>query len=106
MQRLTCEPGYPGHAEERLEAEQALPEILTSLRLLGSPNLDPGTALGQPNVAPLVDNLRGKFADVAKLIPTLVVEEYISPRQAVAIQEVYHALGSVPDASLNQVNPD
>lgn len=79
-----------------MEAEQALPEILTSLRLLGSPDPGLGAALGQPDVAPIVDNLRGTFADVAELIPTLVVEEYISPRQAAAIQAVYHALGSVP----------
>jgi hypothetical protein len=36
------------------------------------------------------------FDRVDKLIPTLIVEEYLTPRQAVAIRAVHRALGDLP----------
>ena len=92
--------------EARLDAERAVPEILTSLRLLGSSPPENVVNLTRPDLAPVVDNLRGTFANVAELIPTLVVEEYISPRQAIAIQAVQLALGSLPGDASAQTNSD
>jgi hypothetical protein len=79
-----------------VEAEQALPEIIKSLRLLGSPASDQIALLASTGIAPAA-KLRGDFDDVAALIPRLIVEEYISPRQAVAIRTVHRALADLAD---------
>jgi hypothetical protein len=81
--------------EDRLEAEQAIPEIIKSLRLLERPpsNHESNPPRDETVVAP--DRLPRVFDGVVELIPKLVVEEYITPRQATAIRAVQRALGDL-----------
>jgi hypothetical protein len=87
-----------GLSEDRLEAEQAIPEIIKSLRLLDSTSSnDDGDSPVGDRVSP--EELPRVFDGVVELIPTLVVEEYITPRQATAIQAVHRALGDLASQS-------
>jgi hypothetical protein len=78
--------------EDGLDVEQAVPEILRSLRLIESPpsnlHVDPPQANGQVSR----DTLPRIFDGVDELIPKLILEEYLTPRQATAIRAVHRAL--------------
>jgi hypothetical protein len=85
--------------EDRLDVEQVIPAILKSLRFIESPLANHHVDPPQAGIQISPDALPRVFDRVDKLIPTLVVEEYLTPRQAIAIRAVHRALGNLPDQS-------
>src|SRR5690242_14039438 len=81
--------------EARLDVEQAIPQVLKSLRLIESPTS--GHQVEPPQTSDRVtpDAIPRVLEGVVELIPTLIVEEYITPRQAIAIRAVHRALGDL-----------
>jgi hypothetical protein len=91
--------------EDRLDVEQAVPAIIKSLRLMASPpaNHVKSPATGELTISPTA--LSGLFDGVMPIIPTLIVEEYITPRQAIAIRKVHRALGDLAgEPSFHQID--
>jgi hypothetical protein len=82
-----------------LDVEQAIPAILKSLRLIESPAADLHVDGRRPDHQIAPDALPRVVDGVVELIPRLIVEEYLTPRQATAIRAVQRAFGDLAKQS-------
>jgi hypothetical protein len=78
-----------------LDPQRAVPEILRSLRWIvsTSSNRPPPPSTNGDQISP--DSLPRVFDGVVELIPTLIRDEYLTARQALAIRAVQRALGDL-----------